>query len=175
MNLGHGRAGHLPDYSFMKYRYMPAWGEYREIIKDNPSNYRKAFCQMVYAMRYIRGDYEEFERERYDTEKTGPHIDRIGEIIDKRQLLASDDWKSFGEELSGSEIDDFDLNKYQDEYIKAPREEKPQTFIGRFITGALAQKGMVTNEIFNSGNILAGFSKIKVEKKETEQKPEETA
>ena len=175
MNLGHGRAGHLPDYSFMKYRYMPAWGDYREIIKDNPSNYRKAFCQMVYAMRYIRGDYEEFERERYDTEKTGPHIDRIGEIIDKRQLLASDDWKSFGEELSGSKIDDFDLNKYQDEYIKAPREEKPQTFIGRFITGALAQKGMVTNEIFNSGNILAGFSKIKVEKKETEQKPEETA
>ncbi|MBO5552237.1 MAG: hypothetical protein J5966_09795, partial [Lachnospiraceae bacterium] len=35
MNLGHGRAGHLPDYSFIRYKYLPAWGEYREIIKDN--------------------------------------------------------------------------------------------------------------------------------------------
>ena len=24
MNLGHGRAGHLPDYSFARYRYLPA-------------------------------------------------------------------------------------------------------------------------------------------------------
>ena len=27
MNLGHGRAGHLPDYCFVRYRYHPAWGE----------------------------------------------------------------------------------------------------------------------------------------------------
>ncbi|MBR5116760.1 MAG: hypothetical protein IK096_06815, partial [Lachnospiraceae bacterium] len=26
MNLGHGRAGHLPDYSFIRYVYLPAWG-----------------------------------------------------------------------------------------------------------------------------------------------------
>ena len=43
MNLGHGRAGHLPDYGYARYRYMPAWGEYREIIKDNPSDYKHAF------------------------------------------------------------------------------------------------------------------------------------
>ena len=28
MNLGHGRAGHLPDYSFAHYRYQPAWGRF---------------------------------------------------------------------------------------------------------------------------------------------------
>ena len=38
MNLGHGRAGHLPDYSFMRYKYLPAWGDYEECIKDNPSD-----------------------------------------------------------------------------------------------------------------------------------------
>ena len=37
MNLGHGRAGHLPDYSFVRYKYLPAWGDYEEIVKDNPS------------------------------------------------------------------------------------------------------------------------------------------
>jgi hypothetical protein len=30
--------------------------------------------------------------------------------------------------------------------------------IGRFILAALAQKSMVTNRIFRSGNLLAGFS-----------------
>ena len=43
MSLGHGRAGHLPDYSFMRYKYLPAWGKYEEVIKDNPSDYYKAF------------------------------------------------------------------------------------------------------------------------------------
>ena len=54
MSLGHGRAGHLPDYSFMRYRYLPAWGGYAEILKDNPTDYYNAFCQMIYAMRYLR-------------------------------------------------------------------------------------------------------------------------
>ncbi len=54
MNLGHGRAGHLPDYSFIKYKYLPAWGNYEEIVKDNPIDYLKAFCQMIYAMKYFR-------------------------------------------------------------------------------------------------------------------------
>ena len=39
MNLGHGRAGHLPDYSFIRYGYLPAWNEYRIVLKDNPSEY----------------------------------------------------------------------------------------------------------------------------------------
>lgn len=47
MNLGHGRAGHLPDYSFIRYKYLPAWGDYEEIVKDNPSDYYHAFLQMV--------------------------------------------------------------------------------------------------------------------------------
>ena len=37
---------------------------------------------------------------------------------------------------------------------------KNDTFIGRFIRGALSQKGMVTDEIYRSGNNLAGFSKV---------------
>lgn len=34
-NLGHRRVGRLPDYSFIRYRYMPAWGRSEEmILKD---------------------------------------------------------------------------------------------------------------------------------------------
>ena len=160
MNLGHGRAGHLPDYSFARYRYLPAWGEYKDIVKDNPSDYRKAFCQIIYAMKYIKGDIRNFEKDTYDFEAISEYEDRIKEILEKRQLNACDDWKRFGEELSGQTIDDFYLDKYQSEYMLATKNEKDETFIGKFVKGAIAHKSMVTNRIFSSGNMLAGFSKV---------------
>lgn len=161
MNLGHGRAGHLPDYSFARYRYLPAWNDYNDVIKDNPAEYMKAFTQMVYALRFLRGDIEEFSKDTYDTEAVAPYTARIGAILNKRQPLASDDWKALGEELSGETIEDFDIEKYQDEYINAPKDGKDDTFLGTFINAAMKQKGMVTKEILDSGNYLAGFVKLK--------------
>ena len=158
MSLGHGRAGHLPDYSFMRYKYLPAWGKYEEFIKDNPSDYYKAFSQMVYALRYLRGDYETFETEHYDTEKVSPYEAEIKEILEKRQLDSSADWKAFGEKLSGCEIPDFDANRYCTEYKQASEDDKDDTFLGSYIDAALAQKTMVTNQIFQSDNLLAGYS-----------------
>ena len=159
MNLGHGRAGHLPDYSFVRYRYLPAWGEYAEIIKDNPSDYMKAFTQMIRAMRYLRGDILSFDKNEYDTEAAEPWFDRIKGIIAKRQPNASDDWKAFGEELSGQTIIKYATNRYFDEYTSCPDSEKSKTFLGRFFSGALAHKGMVIDEIYRSGNKLAGIAK----------------
>lgn len=158
LNLGHGHAGHLPDYSFIRYKYLPAWDNYRECLKDNPSDYRHAFCQMIYAMKYLRGENAVFEKNTYDEETAAPYIERIMTILTKRQGDASADWKAFGEELSGMEIPDFDVNAYVQKYKSAAPEERDETFLGRFIIAALSQKSMVTNKIFKSGNILAGFS-----------------
>ncbi len=159
MNLGHGRAGHLPDYSFARFRYLPAWGNYEEILKDNPSDYMKAFTQMIYAMKYLRGDIDDFEKDRYDTAAIEPWNGRIRAITEKRQLNASDDWKALGEELSGETIEDFDVQKYFDEYTNATNPTKHETFIGRFAISAVAHKGMVIDAIYNSGNKLAGYSR----------------
>ena len=158
MNLGHGRAGHLPDYSFIRYQYLPAWGNYAEITKDNPSDYYHAFCQMVYALKFLHGDVDLFEKDTYDTEAVAPWDERIHAILTKRQLDASADWKALGEELSGCEIPDFDQDAYQAEYMNAKAEEKDDTVLGRFVLAALAQKSMVTNKIYKSGNRLAGIS-----------------
>ncbi len=158
MNLGHGRAGHLPDYSFIRYKYLPAWGQYEELVKDNPSDYWHAFCQMVYALKCLRDNAEKFTCGQYDQESVKPHEDTIRQIIVKRQLDASADWKAFGEKLSGQEIAPFDVNRYREEYRCAAPETKSDTFIGRFIRAALAQKSMVTNRIFTSGSKLAGYS-----------------
>jgi len=158
MNLGHGRAGHFPDYSFAKYRYMPAWGGYKVIEKDNPADYMKAFAQMVYALKFLRGEKDDFEKNQYDFDAFSEYRDRIEGIIRKRQLIACDDWKTLGEELSGEEIPDFDVTLYQQEYLNAPKENRDKTFLGRFFLASMAQKSMVTNRIFRSGNLLAGFS-----------------
>lgn len=161
MNLGHGRAGHLPDYSFARYRYLPAWNDYEEIIKDNPAEYMKAFTQMIYALKFLRGGIKEFRKDTYDTDAAAPYAERIEAILTKRQPLASDDWKALGEELSGETIEDFDIDKYQDEYLNAPKAAKDNTFLGTFINAAMKQKGMVTKEILDSGNHLAGFVILK--------------
>lgn len=158
MNLGHGRAGHLPDYSFIHYKYQPAWGSYDVIEKNNPSDYSKAFCQMIYAMKYLRGRIETFEKEKYDFDAISEWQGHIKEILCRRQLDSSVEWKAFGEKLSGQEVIPFDIHDYQTEYMGASRELKDDTSFGRFIIAAMRQKSMVTNAIFESGNMLAGFS-----------------
>lgn len=158
MNLGHGRAGHLPDYSFARYVYLPAWADYEEVTKDNPSDYYHAFCQMIYAMKHLRGVYPNFETDRYDIEAVGPWEEEIRRILCRRQLDACGDWKAFGEMLSGQSIPEFDLTRFQQEYLRAGEQDQDDTFLGKFILAALSQKSMVTNKIFRSKNLLAGFS-----------------
>ena len=158
MNLGHGRAGHFPDYSFARYRYLPAWGDYGEIIKDNPSDYYHAFCQVVYALKFLKGDMKAFEKDTYAFEECEPYREEIMSILKKRQLNANSDWKAFGEKLSGHEVEDFNLDKYKNEYIKAEKDGRDRTYLGAYFLAALAQKSMVTNKIYKSGNMLAGLS-----------------
>ena len=156
MNLGHGRAGHLPDYSFIRYKYLPMWGDYEELVKDNPSDYLKAFTQMISALKYLRGEIPSFGKEQYDREAVEPYLGRIREILEKRQLSASADWKAFGEELSGQGIEDPAIDRYFAEYTEST--DKEDTFIGRFTGSALSHKGMVIEEIQKSGNLLAGMA-----------------
>ena len=158
MNLGHGRAGHLPDYSFIRYAYLPAWADYEEVVKDNPSDYSHAFCQMIYAMKFLREVHPEFETGHYDMEAVSCWESEIQQILAKRQLDSCGDWKALGEKLSGQDIPDFDLNQYQQEYRNAAADSRDDTFLGRFFLAAMAQKSMVTNKIFKSKNLLAGFS-----------------
>ena len=158
MCLGHGRAGHLPDYSFIRYRYLPAWAGYEAVVKDNPSEYYNAFCQMIYAMRYLRGDLPTFEKGVYDTETAAPWEKEIRWILTKRQPDASADWKALGELMSGREIPAFDTAPFTEGYRKADKTDRDETVLGKFIIAALAQKSMVTNRIWRSGNLLAGYS-----------------
>jgi len=167
MSLGHGQAGHLPDYSCVRYVYMPAWGGYEEIYKDNPSDYWYAFCQMIYAMKYLRGEIGTFELKQYDFEEAAPYEEEIRALLEKRQLDDSADWKALGEKISGCEIEDFSTEKHVKEYTDAAADAKDDTFLGQFFQAALVQKIMVTEKIIASGSTLAGKTVdfVKKEKK----------
>ncbi|MBR3224141.1 MAG: hypothetical protein IKF78_02320 [Atopobiaceae bacterium] len=160
MNLGHGRCGHLPDHSFMRYRYVPAWNGYEEVFKDNPTEYYQAFCQMVYAMKCLRGENGPFQLNTYDTDAVAPYEQEIRTILEKRQPAedAIEDWRAFGERLCGHAVDYFDLDAHVQEYLDADEDCKEDTYLGKFILAALAQKGMVVNRVWSSGNPLAGRS-----------------
>ncbi|MCR4611611.1 MAG: hypothetical protein K5644_06905 [Lachnospiraceae bacterium] len=156
MNLGHGRIGHLPDYGYCVYKYLPAWNDYKEVIKDNPSDYNKAFRQMVYALQYIRGDRDTFSLDTYAEEEVAPYADEIDKVIRTRKILICDEWKAFGEKLTNETIEDFDIKKYQSEYMDTS--DKSNTFLGKFFDASIRHKSMVTNRIYKSGSKLAGIS-----------------
>ena len=159
MNLGHARAGHLPDYSYIRYKYLPAWADYEAVIKDNPADYMNAFCQMVYALSFLHGDEPVFLPDRYAFETVAPWKDAIRSILEKRQTDACDDWNLFAQSLSGEMIPAYETDGWQAEYMAAEgEEEKAQTHLGRFLLSALEQKSMITNRIHAAGNHLAGIS-----------------
>ena len=60
--------------------------------------------------------------------------------------------------MSGKDIPDFDVAAYVDEYMNADPSVLDETFLGKFILASMSHKSMITNKIFTSGNILAGFS-----------------
>lgn len=154
MNLGHGRMGHLPDLSFIKYKYLPAWGSWNELVKDNPSDYFKAFAQMVYALKFYRGTNSEFKLNEYDS--LDKYSERVVDIINKRQLSAMEDWRAFAIDLAGKPVKEFDVKKYVNAYLES--KNKDETEFNSFILHALKQKSMVTNRIYKSKNKLAGYS-----------------
>jgi spore coat protein CotH len=113
---------------------------------------------MIYAMKYLRGVYKTFDKGCYDRASVQMWEKEIREILKKRRKDASGDWKKLGKKISGREIEDFDIGKYQDEYISTAKADRDSTFLGKFFLAAMTQKSMVTDKIFKSGNLLAGFS-----------------
>jgi|GEM_PF-2861813 len=51
--FGHRRLGHIPDYSYIKYKYKPQWSS-EFTVRDNFSDFIKAFKQMLCALKCIK-------------------------------------------------------------------------------------------------------------------------
>ncbi|MCF0229223.1 MAG: hypothetical protein HUJ76_05960 [Parasporobacterium sp.] len=157
-NLGHGRAGHLPDMSFIRYKYLPAWGKYESVTKDNPSDYYHAFCQLIHLFKYLRGECDSFRLGYYEEDPVLPWKEDIDTVFRKPQPDPCDDWAALVEKITGARIADFDMDEYRNQYMDAAGPDKDNTHAGQYFLAAMAHKSMVTNKIYKSGNMLAGYS-----------------
>lgn len=98
--LGHGRMGHLPDYSFITYDYTPLWKSGDDtkstqgaVLKSNPKVFMSAYTQMVYALRCIK-ENEPFQVDEYYELEDGDRI-AIRNILKTRKLDTSMEWKDY--------------------------------------------------------------------------------
>ncbi|MEG3921277.1 hypothetical protein QUA07_19515 [Microcoleus sp. T3_A4] len=55
--LGHGWMGHLPDFSFVKFRYKPCWADPTQeaVVRNNPEEYKKAWVELVSLFTQAKG------------------------------------------------------------------------------------------------------------------------
>lgn len=54
--LGHGWMGHLPDFSFVKFRYKPCWADPSTAIeRNNPQQYQLAWIELVSLFTQAKG------------------------------------------------------------------------------------------------------------------------
>lgn len=94
--VGHGRAGHLPDYAYCEYSYVPAWkdslqGDSRYHTKKNQEIFLQAFKQLVAVMKAIRAN------SLYDMDKDEDVIrleveNDIKRILAVRKIDISSEW-----------------------------------------------------------------------------------
>ncbi|MBY2478638.1 hypothetical protein KWV16_17350 [Clostridioides difficile] len=123
--LGHGRMGHIPDYGYLNYRYVPNWScidDKVKIEKNNQDGFFKAFCQMVYALKCIK-NRTEFSINQYD-KLTSQQETEVKKVIATRKDDQSDAWKKAIQALGYSSLDKFDKNKWKNEFEKSSNKEK---------------------------------------------------
>ncbi len=54
--LGHGWMGHVPDFSFVKFRYKPCWADPTTAIeRNNPQQYQSAWVELVSLFTQVKG------------------------------------------------------------------------------------------------------------------------
>lgn len=123
--LGHGRMGHIPDYGYLNYRYIPNWSctdDKVKIQKNNQDNFFKAFCQMVYALKCIKNGTD-FSLNQYES-LTENQKTEVTKVIITRKDDQSDAWEKAIKALGYSSLDKFDKNKWKNEFIKSSNKEK---------------------------------------------------
>ncbi|MGH1492037.1 MAG: DUF6765 family protein [Acidimicrobiales bacterium] len=104
--LGHGWMGHFPDYSFVSYRYKPAWRDKDEppIVRNNPEQYRHAFAELCSLFSRAGGGFFEPDLHQENLDAAARAIAAPCEIASSEvcpRQASSEHWLSEFGPLSG--------------------------------------------------------------------------
>lgn len=138
--LGHGRAGHYPDYGFLTYTYQPQWKRKGErISKGNTVSFELAYAQMVDAMEYITGKKETLLDSDTDLSikfyKLG-NSEKVTKVVWTECTDQSDIWRK---EMDITEVE---LPKYNADGIDADAFQEGADRHYRFVKNYLEGKGI---------------------------------
>lgn len=140
--LGHGRAGHYPDYGCMSYQYHPYWkapGE--KITKNGPEDFSCAFQQMEWALRCFRTGNTFTVPEQHPGEK--PWLTAVNDVITTPKADQSGIWRQ--------KMADFaDYDYLPQDYTFKDNKYK----MTLFQTYAREHRAFVMGYIQSNGNIL---------------------
>ena len=173
--LGHGRMGHLPDYPWIKYEYFPQWAK-EPIVKDNPSDFLKAFNQMVDVLVFMRSQETEFrnfnstptvakdKNIRLECENIAKFIIKTSKPKDVSAKKITEAWRcatlNIGKKVgsngidSDSDIATFDKTTWKNEYMNLNDIDKPKSKFYYFVNAAVSQKSLVTKYLIKNGLFL---------------------
>lgn len=150
--LGHGRIGHLPDYSFMVYDYSPMWKAGDDpskiqgvVTRSNPNVFMSAYTQMVYALKCIRAKTN-FDVDTYHS-LVGDDRNEVMKIFKTRKLDTSTEWKEYIKNKYSDELPVFEAQAA----FKAYREtsDKTNTDLVRFLDAAAEHVALVSENVLN--------------------------
>lgn len=150
--LGHGRIGHLPDYSFMTYDYIPMWragddtnASQGAVLKNNPNVFMSAYTQMVYALRCIK-ENEPFQVDEYYELEDGDRI-AIRNIFNMRKLDTSMEWQGYIRNKGYDELAAFSAQTVFTAYQNAV--DKINTDLVRFLNAASGHAETIAENVLN--------------------------
>lgn len=95
--VGHGWMGHLPDYSFVKYRYKPFWSPKSApaLERNNPTEYNYAFLELCSLFSQANGSKFQPENEKSKLAAAQKAISSPVEIADKNncpRVYSANQW-----------------------------------------------------------------------------------
>ncbi len=119
--IGHGWMGHLPDYSFVKYRYKPCWSpkSAHALERDNPTEYKYAFLELCSLFSQANGSKFQPENEKSKLAAAQTAISSPVEIADKNncpRVYSANKWREEMDKVQiQAPIDLIDSKKEPDE------------------------------------------------------------
>lgn len=135
--LGHAQAGHMPDYSYLHYSYIPEWKSKSgnpSVEKNNPSDFYKAFAQMIYALKCIRSS-KEFSLDQYDSMQDYQQYEAdYQSALTAPQTDASLSWLNLSKKVMGKMPYTYDRNYFTNEFLEA--QDRSQTLYYKFSVAA---------------------------------------
>ncbi|KPU43505.1 hypothetical protein OXPF_29460 [Oxobacter pfennigii] len=145
--LGHAQIGHLADYGFVKFKYLPVWREEfngeRHIERDNTEDFLKAFRQMVAALsKFKKGTSFTASDDIKLEDKTEAEIKSV---LSARKIDQSEEWIKAIKKLLGEDIPPYVINAWANRCRESS--DKVNTNYARFHNAAKEQKELVMNFI----------------------------